>query len=109
MDFEVSSSILSGANLGNSSQRRFWSFSLQIIDNTWVTLWLVTLVILPTTMLQVYKTTKHSCERKRRKPHVALLLANVTNIINHNVTQVLPSDYFVHFIVRQAKLHSPIM
>jgi len=58
-------------------------------DNTWVTLWLVTLVTLPTTMLQVYKTTKKSCERKRKKPHVTLWLANVTN---NNVTQVLP-DY----------------
>ena len=58
-------------------------------DNTWVTLWLVTLVTLPTTMLQVYKTTKKSCERKRKKPHVTLWLANVTN---NNVTQVLPTS-----------------
>jgi len=36
------------------------------MDNTYVTLWLVTLVTLPTTMLQVYKTTKKHCERKRR-------------------------------------------
>jgi len=52
-----------------------------------VTLRLVTLVILPTTMLQMYKTIKKSCERKKRKPHVTLWLANVTN---HNVTQMLP-------------------
>jgi len=39
------------------------------------------------TMLQVYKTPKKSCERKIRKSHVTLWLANVTN---HNVAQVLP-------------------
>jgi len=55
------------ANLASSKKLYLSLFYSLLADNTWVTLWLVTLVTLPTTMLQVYKTTKKSCERKRRK------------------------------------------
>jgi len=40
-------------------------------------------------MSQVFKETKKYCERKRRKTFVTLWL---TNVINHNVTQMLPHN-----------------
>jgi len=66
----------------------YWkSFDISTRDNIWVTLWLVTWMTISITMLKVYKTTKNSCEIKRKKPDVTLWLANITD---HNVNQVLP-------------------
>jgi len=68
------------------------SFNLVCIGwwgSTWVTLWLMTLWHWPTTMSQVsfyfffHNIFLFLCTR------VTLWLANVTNVTNHNVTQVL--------------------
>ncbi|AES70887.1 hypothetical protein MTR_3g064540 [Medicago truncatula] len=60
-------------------------------------------------MSQVYKKKKKLYEKERRKLLVTLWLVNVTDVTNHNVTQMLKKVSCILILVTQKLQRSHIM
>jgi len=59
-------------------------------DNTWVTLWLVTLVILVNHNVTRVQRNKKILLKRKKKDTCDIVVGQCHNVTNHNVTQVLP-------------------
>ena len=59
-------------------------------DNTWVTLWLVTFVILANYNVTYVQRNKKILWERKKKHTCDIVVGQCHNVTNHNVTQVLP-------------------